>query len=72
MFADNVKRLRDVKGLTQNGLAKKASIPQNTLHYIESGRVPRADVAYKIAQVLDTTVEELLGNSNEQAASKVS
>ena len=60
---DERNRIRDMrrkKGLTLKQLAIEAKITPGALSLIERGaRIPRADTALRIAQALETTVEQL-------------
>ncbi|GAH14374.1 unnamed protein product, partial [marine sediment metagenome] len=44
MIGDNVKKFRKKKGLTQDGLARKADIPYTTLTKLESNVVKKPSV----------------------------
>lgn len=60
-FAENVKRLRTEKGLTQQELANLVEISQPTLAQYEKGlKIPTIITAVALAKKLDTTCEELL------------
>ena len=58
-----VKEKRMEMGLSQNQLSKMANVPQSVLSDIESGKTkaPRIDTLMQIAQALDVTVAELIG-----------
>ena len=57
---NNLKKIRQNKGLTQNYLSNKASIPYRSYQDYEHGkRTPNVYTAIRIARVLKTTVEEL-------------
>lgn len=62
MFLKNMAKLRKDKGLTQEGLARKADISYHTVIKLESGGIknPRADTIVKIAEALDITTDILL------------
>jgi len=62
MIGDNVKKFRKKKGLTQDGLARKADIPYTTLTKLESNVVkkPSVQTIAKIAKVLNISIEELI------------
>lgn len=62
MIGDNVKKFRKKKGLTQDGLARKADIPYTTLTKLESNVVkkPSVQTVAKIAKALDVSMEELI------------
>lgn len=63
MFLKNLVKIRKEKGLTQEGLARKADISFHTLVKIESGGIknPRIETVIKLAKALGIGVEELLG-----------
>ena len=62
MLNDNIKHLRKTKGLSQEELAIKLSVVRQTVSKWENGiSVPDAEMLIKIAEVLDTTVNILLG-----------
>ncbi len=62
MIGDNVQKFRKKKGLTQDGLARKADIPYTTLTKLESNVVkkPSVQTIAKIAKALDVSIEELI------------
>lgn len=62
MIGDNVKKFRKKKGLTQDGLARKADIPYTTLTKLESNVVkkPSVQTVAKIAKALNVNMEELI------------
>ncbi len=62
-FADKLRNLREQKGYTQAELAEAAGITTRTLQYYESGkRYPNnLSIAVKLADLLGTTSERLLG-----------
>lgn len=60
-FAENLKRLREQKGLSQAELAEKANISQPMIaQYERYMKVPTIIVAVDIAKALNTTCEELV------------
>lgn len=62
-FAENVKRLREEKGLTQAELAKLVGITQPTIAQYEIGiKVPTIIIGVRLAKKLGTTCEELITN----------
>ena len=62
MFSDNLKILRKSKGFTQEELAIKVNVVRQTVSKWEKGlSVPDAVTLQKIAEVLDVSVNELLG-----------
>lgn len=62
-IADNLKRARAAAGLTQQALAEEARVAVVTISRIEQGRTnqPREDEFGRIAAVLKTTTDALLG-----------
>ena len=57
-----LKEFRLSKGITQEELAEKLSVGQNTISQWETGeRIPRVPTVLKLAEVLDCNVGELLG-----------
>lgn len=62
MFRDNLKEQIEYKGLIIKELAAKSGISKRTIDtYVDSRAVvPNAEVAVKLAEALDTTVEYLV------------
>lgn len=62
MLNENIKALRKTKGLSQEELAIKLNVVRQTVSKWEKGlSVPDAGMVIQIAEVLDTTVNILLG-----------
>ncbi len=62
MLNENIKVLRKAKGLSQEELAIKLNVVRQTISKWEKGSsVPDAGMVIQIAEVLDTTVNILLG-----------
>jgi len=61
-ISENIKRLRNKLGLTQDDLAKKADIKYTTLMKVESGTVnkPSVQTMAKIAKALNVSIEKLI------------
>ena len=60
-FAENIKKLREEKGLTQTELAKQVGISQPMIaQYERYMKVPTILVGVKLAEVLGTTCEKLI------------
>jgi transcriptional regulator with XRE-family HTH domain len=56
-----LKRLRETKGLSQEALARKASITREYVNKLEAGRYdPTVGVLKRIAKALGAKVTELL------------
>lgn len=66
MFLTKLIKIRKEKGLTQEGLARKANISFHTLVKIESGRIknPKIDTVVKLAEALDVSLDELIRGNN--------
>lgn len=62
MLNKNIKALRKAKGLSQEELAVKLNVVRQTVSKWEQGlSVPDAGMVIQIAEILDTTVDVLLG-----------
>ena len=62
MFAENLKKIRKDKGYTQEELAKELNVVRQTVSKWEKGlSLPDADILSKIADILETDVNVLLG-----------
>ena len=63
MLNENLSRIRKERGLTQESLAIKLNVVRQTVSKWENGTaVPDADMLCRIADALDASVAELLGN----------
>jgi putative transcriptional regulator len=64
LFSENLKALREEKGLSQEELAIKLSVVRQTVSKWEKGlSTPDADMLLKLAEVLGTSVSVLVGES---------
>ena len=64
MLNENIKRLRKTKGLSQEELAIKMNVVRQTISKWENGlSVPDSSMLISLADELDTTVSELLGET---------
>ena len=64
MLHENLKELRKAKGLSQEELAEKVHVVRQTVSKWEQGlSVPDAELLILLAEALDTTVSELLGET---------
>ena len=61
-LAKNIERLRKVKGLSQEKLARLADVANNTLIKMESGenKNPTLETLKKVAKALEVSVDELI------------
>lgn len=67
MFPYRLKQLRENADLTQDELAKKLNLTQSTIAYYESGRkMPTLENTKAIAELFDTSLDYLLGLSENQ------
>ncbi len=62
MIAQNIKKYRKKKGISQDKLSKLAGVTYNTIIKIESGATlnPRVDTLRLIAEGLGVTVDNLI------------
>lgn len=62
MYLKNLAELRKEKGLTQEGLARKADISYHTLIKLESGGIknPKIETVVKLANALGINIDELI------------
>jgi putative transcriptional regulator len=59
-FRTRIKELRARYGLTQADLAKKVGVRRETILYLEKGKYnPSLELAYEVAKVLKTTIDDL-------------
>ncbi len=66
MIGDNIKLLRDIRGLTRTELAELIKVAPATLWNIENGtRNPSLEMLYKIADALTVSVINLLLSKEE-------
>ena len=69
MNGKRLKRLREEKGLTQKDLAEKLLLTPKAISFYELGsREPSGDALIRMAHILGTTTDYLLGNSNTKEA----
>ena len=62
MLHDNIKRLRQQKGMTQELLAERLHIVRQTVSKWEKGlSVPDSEMLVRIAEIFEVSVSELLG-----------
>lgn len=66
MLSENLKILRKAKGLSQEELAIKLNVVRQTVSKWEKGlSVPDSEMLIRLAEVLDTSVTVLLGETVE-------
>jgi putative transcriptional regulator len=61
-LANNIKKLREAKGLSQEKLARLADVANNTLIKMESGENnnPTLETLKRVAKALDVSVDNLI------------
>ena len=61
-LANNIKKLRKAKGLSQEKLARLADVANNTLIKMESGenKNPTLNTLKKVAKAFDVSVDDLI------------
>ena len=66
MLQENIKNFRRERGLTQEELAIRVNVVRQTVSKWEKGlSVPDAELLQKIAEVLEVSVSQLLGQEKE-------
>ncbi len=61
ILAENLKRLRDQRGLSQQGLADKSGVPRPTVAHLETGDAnPTLAVVTKLARSLGVGLDDLV------------
>jgi len=66
MFSENLKNLRKSKGLSQEELAERLHVVRQTVSKWEKSlSVPDADLLIRIAEIFETSVSTLLGDTME-------
>ena len=65
-LADNIKALRETRGLSQQQIAKLAGVPRATWTHLESGAAnPTLAVLIKVANALQVRLDELLAPARQ-------
>ncbi len=71
MFSENLKNLRKQKGLSQEELAERLHVVRQTVSKWEKGlSVPDANLLIRIAEIFETSVSTLLGDTTELSEDK--
>ena len=61
-----IKELREKHGLTQEALAMKVDVTRQTILFLEKGKYnPSLRLAYKIARVFNSKIEEVFSFEDE-------
>jgi transcriptional regulator with XRE-family HTH domain len=67
-LADNIKALREARGLSQQQISKAAGVPRATWTHLESGGAnPTLAVLVKVASALQVRLDELLAQPRHPA-----
>ena len=67
-----IKSLREELSMTQQGLADKLFLTQKTINSYEVGRTrPNIETLCKLADIFDTSIDYLVGNSNVRYSSLI-
>ncbi len=62
-----IKELREKRNLTQEALAEKVDVTRQTILFLEKGKYnPSLRLAYKIAKVLNSKIEEVFSFEDER------
>ncbi|MDD4511140.1 MAG: helix-turn-helix transcriptional regulator [Oscillospiraceae bacterium] len=70
---ERLKQLREAKGLTQLRLAMELNVSQETISGYEIGKaVPPAEMLVKLADVLDSSVDYILGRTDIKSTLRAS
>ncbi|MDO8525445.1 MAG: response regulator [Candidatus Omnitrophota bacterium] len=65
-FGENIKHVREEKGLSQEELSRKLNVAQSTIGMWESGkRTPKLNELNRLAGILKITVNRLIGQPKE-------
>lgn len=65
---NRIKEVLDEKGIKQTWLAEQLGKSYNMVNgYVQNRQQPRLEVLYKIAEILDVSVKELLVEKNTDA-----
>lgn len=64
-----IKELRELNGLTQQVLADRVNVTRQTILFMEKGKYnPSLRLAWKIAQIFETPIEEVFSFEDEEKA----
>jgi len=63
----NIKELREKRNLTQEALAEKVDVTRQTILFLEKGKYnPSLRLAYRIARVLNSKIEDVFSFEDER------
>lgn len=70
-FAERLKSVRALRGLTQNELGELAGLPNTSIAHFETNtRKPSFDTLWKLSKALEVSTDYLLGTIDEPKASE--
>ena len=62
-----IKELREKRNLTQEALAEKVDVTRQTILFLEKGKYnPSLRLAYRVAKVLNSKIEEVFSFEDER------
>lgn len=61
VFRERLKNARELRGYSQEDLAKRARMPASSIAHFETGRKPSFDSLKRLAIALEITTDYLLG-----------
>ena len=65
-LANNLKRLREIQGLSQASLAEQSGVPRPTIAHLESGQAnPTLHVVLRVARALGVSMDDLVDPGEE-------
>ena len=69
-FSDNLKKAREIKGLSQTELAKRSGLQPSAVSHFETGRrAPSFDNLKRLADTLEVTTDFLIGREIDPTTS---
>jgi transcriptional regulator with XRE-family HTH domain len=71
---EQLRRVREEAGLSQEALARAADVSTGTIQALELGATsfPRVDTARRIAEALDSTIDEIFPTDDREREGVVS
>ena len=70
IFPDNLKKIREIKGLSQTELAKRSGLQPSAVSHFETGRrAPSFDNLKRLADILEVTTDFLIGREIDPTTS---